>query len=59
MKHLLGSGLPWKRCEKVSCGIYPKPLRLHSQSTSLAWVACAPRSRYALTEHKSRLGRLC
>ncbi|PTX61207.1 hypothetical protein C8P63_1071, partial [Melghirimyces profundicolus] len=27
------------RCEKVSDSIYPKPLRLHSQSTSLAWVA--------------------
>ncbi|PTX58857.1 hypothetical protein C8P63_11439 [Melghirimyces profundicolus] len=47
-----------KYCEKVSGGISPKPLRLHSQSTSLAWVACAPWSRYALTEHKSRLGRL-
>ncbi|PTX50343.1 hypothetical protein C8P63_1379 [Melghirimyces profundicolus] len=46
-----------KRCEKVSGSIYPKPIRLHSQSTSLAWVACS-RSRYALTEHKSRLGRL-
>ncbi|PTX58851.1 hypothetical protein C8P63_11433 [Melghirimyces profundicolus] len=26
-----------KRCEKVSGSIYPKPLRLYSQSTSLAW----------------------
>ncbi|PTX59596.1 hypothetical protein C8P63_11127 [Melghirimyces profundicolus] len=55
--HKCGS-VPWKRCEKVSGSIYPKPLRLYSQSTSLAWVAYAPRSRYALTEHKSRLGRL-
>ncbi|PTX49144.1 hypothetical protein C8P63_1421, partial [Melghirimyces profundicolus] len=31
-----------KHCEKVSGSIYPKPLRLHSQSTSLAWVASLP-----------------
>ncbi|PTX55027.1 hypothetical protein C8P63_12349 [Melghirimyces profundicolus] len=42
----------------MSGSIYPKPFRLHSQSTSLAWGRFTPRSRYALTEHKSRLGSL-
>ncbi|PTX61760.1 hypothetical protein C8P63_10612 [Melghirimyces profundicolus] len=47
-----------QRCEKVNGSIYPKPLRLHSQSTSRAGGRFTPRSRYALTEHKSRLGSL-
>ncbi|PTX59916.1 hypothetical protein C8P63_11061 [Melghirimyces profundicolus] len=33
---------PKKRCEKVSGSSYPKPLRLHSQSTSRAWGRCTP-----------------